>query len=252
MSNKSRDTPDGVADGKDRSLFGWINERIDRLDFSEKEVDSIFNCLLTLIVLCAVISLCLMTFSVRRHILSIFLIPIFAYLLFSSPRFNLRLREYKSLLIITDLMVLIEIFALCLYMDHLYTIRAEDLMVKECVCLIGGACLTAYLCRVKAMFYCSVPVIAGFDMFMAWELGCTVYEVASLGVFLIMVFCWTLYANSFYFGYGRVCLDGVYVHMPEDEARYIRHVQKIMAREQKEKAEAELERRRALQRQKSR
>ena len=71
-------------------------------------------------------------------------------------------------------------------------------------------------------------------------------------MFLIMVFCWTLYANSFYFGYGRVCLDGVFMHMPEDEARYIRKVQKLMAREQKERAEAELERRRALQRQKLR
>ena len=252
MGIRQRDSREGVAEGKNRSPFAWIEERIDRLDFSEKEVDSIFNCLLTIIVLCAVISVCLMTFSIRKHILSIFLIPILAYILFSSPRFNLRLREYKSLLIITDLMVLVEIFALCLYMDHLYTIRAEDLMIKECVCLIGGVGLTAYLCRVKAMFYLSVPFIAGYNMFLAYELGGSIYEVASLGAFLVMTFAWTLYSNSFYFGYGRVCLDGVFMHMPEDEARYIRKVQKLMAREQKERAEAELERRRALQRQKLR
>lgn len=249
MGNRGRDPYDGATTDGDRSVFGWIERRLERCDFTPKEIDSIFNCILTIVVLCAVMSLCFMTFSLHRHIISLIFIPILAYIIFSSPGFNLRLREYKSMLIMTDLMALIEIFGLCLYMDHLYATHASDLLFKVMMCMVGALVLTAYLCRVKVMFYLSLPFVTVYNMLMVIGLGCTEYEALALGGFLVMVFAWALYSNSFYFGIGRVCLEGVYVHMPEEEARYVRKVQRMMERERKERLEAELERRRKLQRQ---
>lgn len=253
MGRKGCDFADGVADdGTGRFSFGWIGRRIERCDLSQDETERIFDCVLAVVVLCTVLSACMMTASLHRHTISLIMSPILTYLIFSSPGFNLRLRECRSLLIITDIWAVLEIIVLCTYMDRLYFSHAEDMLSKMSFCLVGILGSAAYLCRSMIMYYLSVPFFIVFNTILVSELGATVCEATAFGGFLAMLFVWTLYSNSFYFGIGRVCHEGTFFRMPEEEARYVRKLQRTMERERKRRAEAELERKKEFQRQRSR
>ncbi len=252
VNNQENSAEGATVDGSKSSGFGWLGRCIEKSRLSDREIDSIFDCLFTIVVLCVVISFCLVTYSVKRHILSIFLIPIFTYILLSSPGFNLRMREYKSLLAITDVLIVIELIGLCLYMDHLFYIRAHDLLFKELLCLIAAAGYIGYLARARIMYYISVPFIAAVNMVLLYEIGCSELEIVSMGLFVVALFTWTLFVNAYYFGIGRAYIDGKFVHLPDDEARYITKMQRLEAKREREKIQAEIEHRKALQKQKSR
>ncbi len=252
VCEKQTSAEGATVGGSRKSGFGWLGRRIEKSRLSDREIDSIFDCLLTIVILCVVVSLCLVTFSVKRHVLSIFLIPVFCYILLSSPGFNLRMREYRSLLAITDILVFAELLGLCVFMDRLYYFRADDLILKELLSLIAAAGFIGYLARARIMYYLSVPFIAAVNMLVMYELGCSELEIVSMGLFVVALFAWTLYVNSFYFGYGRAFVDGEFVHLPDDEARYITKMQRVEAKRQREKFMAEMEQRKRSQKQKSR
>ena len=215
-----------------------LQQRVDDWNVSAPVLNNLINLMIALVVLFVLLAVAYFTLSVKRHLVSLVMFPLFTYVMFSLPSFNLRMREKPSTLIITDIVAMVNIALLSLYLDSCLYAGDSDIILKAVFCLFGIIMFSAYLARGYYMFYITPFFAPIYNMFFLWMHGMDIVWAAIILVAIFFLFLGGMWYHKFYFGIGRVCIKDKYIEMPELKASYIRKVQKKMA---KAKREAEIE-----------
>ena len=232
----NQSVPDANATGTKQKRT--LQQRVDDWDVSAPVLNNILNLLLALIVLFVLLAVCYFTLSVKKHLVSLVMFPLLTYVLFSLPGFNLRMRENRSTLLITDLVAALNIVLLSLYLDSCLYAQDSGLLLKAVFCLLGVLVFSAYLARAHYLFYITPFFAVAYNFFFMWMYGVDAIYMVIILVVLFILFLGGMWSHKFYFGIGRVCIDGKYIEMPELKAAHIRKEQKMEA---KAKREAEIE-----------
>lgn len=191
-------------------------------DLSESAIERILDLLISLIVMCVILSWCLVTFSVKEHTIAIVLTPLLIYFTLSSPGMRLRMKERTSMLLVTDISAVFNIALCCLFADYVYFTEPNNTLLKMVFGMASAFILCLYLSRVKAMFYLIVPAVFAINavMFTFWNVGIL---IGILMTFLMpLPYCMITFSHPYYFGFGRVKVKGVYRRYPEAVAKRMR------------------------------
>ena len=214
-----------------------LQQRVDDWNVSPVVLDNLINVLIALLVFFILLALALFGLALERHILSIIMVPLLIYFALSLPSFKLRMREYPSSLLISDAVALVNLAALCLYMDFVFYGNENELVLKLVFSLIGVVMFTAYLGRWYYSFYITPFFAVVYNVFFLTMNGVDTVVMAVLLIVMFFLFLASMWRHKFYFGIGRVCVAGKYVEMPELKASYVRKKQKINAKKQRREAE---------------
>lgn len=189
---------------------------------SESATERILDLLIALIFMCAILCWCLVTFSVRDHIVLIVMVPLLCYFTLSSPGTRLRLRERRSMLLFTDIVTVVLIGLCCLFTDYSYGNETEYMIPRMVFGIVSAVLLCFYIGRAKFMYKLIVPAVFVIHavMFTFWNPGSL---IGLLLTFMLPIpYCLFTFKHPYYFGYGRVKVKGKYRRYPESVAKRMR------------------------------
>ena len=191
-------------------------------NISESATERLLDLIIALILMCAILCWSLVTFTIREHIVLIILAPLLCYFTLSSPGTRLRLRERRSLLIVTDVLALLNVTLCCLFVDYVYRTEVDYMVPKMVFGILAAVLFCLYISRAKFMYYLIVPATFGVNWAMLLFWGADPMIGVAVIFTMPIPYCLWTFSHPYYFGFGRVKVKDKYRRYPEAIAKRMR------------------------------